>query len=118
MILSRRAILAAPLLAVAAPSPAAFAADAEAAAPIAALNQAILAAMRAGKATPFPQRYAALAPAVDRAFDFPGVLAASVGPRFATLPPPSRQPSSTSSASSPSPATPPTSTASTANASR
>lgn len=66
---------------------AARAAPPEAAAPIAALNQALLAAMRAGEATPFAQRYAALAPVVQRAFDLPGVLQSSVGPRWAGLPP-------------------------------
>ena len=83
--ISRRLLLAAPLLAASLP---ARAADPEAAAPIAALNQAVLAAMRAGKATPFVQRFNSLAPAVDRAFDLPGVLAASVGPRLASLPAP------------------------------
>ena len=68
-------------------APAALAADPAAAAPIEALNQAILATMRAGTRTPFAQRFAAFAPVVDRAFDLPGVLAASVGPRFASLPP-------------------------------
>jgi phospholipid transport system substrate-binding protein len=77
------ALLAAPVLTLAGP---AQAADAEAAAPIQGLVQAILASMRAGKATPFLQRYNALAPAVDRAFDLPAVLSASVGPRLATLP--------------------------------
>ena len=84
-----------PLLAAALAAPLAFpalrhaaAADPAAAAPIDALNKAILAAMRAGKATPFPQRFAALAPTVENAFDIPAVLAASVGPRFAALPPP------------------------------
>lgn len=84
MRLSRRAMLAT--------AAAAFAtlpahADPAAAAPIEALNQAILAAMKAGQATPFTQRFNAFAPVVDRAFDLPGVLAASVGPRFAALPP-------------------------------
>ena len=88
MNISRRVLLAAPLLALptAAVPVDARAADAEAAAPIQALVQAILAAMRAGKATPFMQRYNLLAPAVDRAFDLQAVLAASVGPRLATLP--------------------------------
>lgn len=62
------------------------AADPAAAAPIDALNQAVMAAMKAGKATPFAQRFNNLASAVDRAFDLPGILQASVGPRFATLP--------------------------------
>ena len=66
---------------------AAHAADPAAAAPIQALNQAIMASMRAGKASPFPQRFNILAPAVDNAFDLAAVLSASVGPRLATLPP-------------------------------
>lgn len=66
---------------------AARAAPAEAAAPITALNQALLTAMRAGQATPFAQRYATLAPVVQRAFDLPGVLQATIGPRWAGLPP-------------------------------
>ncbi len=65
----------------------AFAADADAAAPITALNRGLIAGMRAGKATPFPQRYGALAPLVEEAFDIPGILQASVGPRWAALPP-------------------------------
>lgn len=86
MRLSRRAALAG-MAGLAAMPVAAQAADPAAAAPIQALNQAILAAMRAGQATPFRQRFDAFAPVVDRAFDLPGVLAASVGPRYASLPP-------------------------------
>ena len=66
---------------------AALAADPDAAAPITALNRGLLAGMRAGKATPFPQRFATLAPLVEGAFDIPGILQASVGPRWAALPP-------------------------------
>ncbi len=65
----------------------AVAADAEAASPIAALNRGLLAGMHAGKATPFPQRFATLAPLVEGAFDVSGILQASVGPRWAALPP-------------------------------
>ena len=65
----------------------ALAADADAAAPINALNRGLIAGMRAGKATPFPQRYNTLAPLVEGAFDIPGILQASVGPRWAALPP-------------------------------
>ncbi|GAC1342040.1 MAG: hypothetical protein NVSMB18_15320 [Acetobacteraceae bacterium] len=65
---------------------AARAADPEAAAPIQALTQALLATMRAGKSVPFPQRYAALAPVVERAFDLPAILQVSVGPRWASIP--------------------------------
>ena len=63
------------------------AADAEAAAPIAALNQALMASMKAGTTAPFPQRYARLLPVVDRAFDIPATLQAAVGPRWSGLPP-------------------------------
>lgn len=66
---------------------AARAADPDAAAPIAALNAGLTQAMRSGTATPFPQRFAALAPVVDRAFDMGAVLQAVVGPRWAGLPP-------------------------------
>lgn len=62
------------------------AADPDASSPIAALNAGLIAAMRSGKATPFPQRYAALLPVVDRAFDLGAVLQAVVGPRWAGLP--------------------------------
>lgn len=65
----------------------AVAADTEATSPIAALNRGLLAGMHAGKATPFPQRFATLAPLVEGAFDVPGILQASVGPRWAALPP-------------------------------
>ncbi len=90
--ISRRAALLgllAPAVALAADlAPAvAFAADADAVAPIAALNQALLAAMRAGRATPFTTRYAALTPAVERAFDLPAILRASVGLRWNSLSP-------------------------------
>ncbi len=54
-------------------------------APIAQLDTALLAAMRMGTGTPFAQRYQAIAPAVENAFDLPGVLAASVGLGWASL---------------------------------
>jgi len=63
------------------------AADADAVAPIAALNRGLIAGMRAGKSTPFSQRYATLAPLVEATFDLPGILQASVGPRWSALPP-------------------------------
>ncbi len=65
----------------------AIAADAEATAPISALNRGLIAGMRAGKATPFAKRFATLAPLVEGAFDIPGILQASVGPRWSALPP-------------------------------
>ena len=54
-------------------------------APIAALDQALLAAARAGK-QPFTERFNALAPAVERALDLPAILQTSVGPRWAEMP--------------------------------
>ncbi len=84
MMLPRRMLLwAAPLALLSVP---AGAADPSAAAPIEALNQALLAAMKQGKGSPFVQRYNALVPAVDRAFDLTAVLQASIGPRFGSLP--------------------------------
>ena len=58
---------------------------ADAAEPIAALNQALLTVMKAGSATPFPRRYEMLAPTVERVFDLPSILRTSVGPRWAAL---------------------------------
>jgi phospholipid transport system substrate-binding protein len=84
--LTRRAALLALLIPVAA-----RAADQAAVAPIQALNQALLNAMRAGRSTPFAQRYAALAPAVERAFDLPAILRSSVGLRWNSLQPAEQQ---------------------------
>ena len=87
----RRSVLGFTALAVAAPllvrGAFAAAAPADAVATIQRLNDALLAAMKAGKRTDFQTRYAAMAPAVDQAFDLPAVLAVSVGPRWASLPP-------------------------------
>ncbi len=63
------------------------AAESPVSAPIAALNTGLIAAMHAGKKTPFAQRYASLAPIVKQTFDLPAVLQASVGPRWTSLPP-------------------------------
>ncbi len=54
-------------------------------APIAALDQALLAAAHNGR-QPFTERFNALAPVVERAFDLPAILQTSVGPRWAELP--------------------------------
>ncbi len=93
MRLARRALLLslplAPPLALLAPTrphAQAPAASDSPAAPIAALNAALLAGMQAGRATPFATRAARLRPVVVRAFDLAAILAASVGPRFATFP--------------------------------
>ena len=92
MKLGRRALaLGIVTVAAVAPREDAAAADADAVAPIQALNQGLAAAMRAGKQTPFAQRYASLAPMIERAFDLTAILKASVGLRWASLPPADQQ---------------------------
>ena len=59
---------------------------ADPAAPIKALDDALMTAMKTGQA-PFTSRYQALAPAVDHAFDLPQVLKTVVGLRWSTIPP-------------------------------
>jgi phospholipid transport system substrate-binding protein len=66
-------------------------ADPQAAAPIEALNQSLLDVMHAGQATPFAQRYAALAPVVERTFDLDSILETSVGPRWQSYSPTQQQ---------------------------
>jgi phospholipid transport system substrate-binding protein len=51
-------------------------------APVQALNDGLVAAMRAGKSASFRQRFDSLAPTIDRAFDLAGILRASVGLRW------------------------------------
>jgi phospholipid transport system substrate-binding protein len=60
--------------------------DASATAPVEQLNNALLAAMKAGGSTPFDDRYRALAPVIERVFDLDAVLAASIGLSWPTLP--------------------------------
>lgn len=84
--IARRALVVAPLL-LAAP---AFA-QGDPSAPIARLDAALLGAMRMGTATPFAQRYQAIAPAVEAAFDLPAILAASVGLGWQNLTPQQKQ---------------------------
>lgn len=91
MTLSRRAALAATVALLALPAGHARAADPQAAAPIQALDQGLIAAMKAGKQTPFTQRYAALAPVIERAFDLPTILQSSVGLRWSALAPADQQ---------------------------
>ena len=50
-------------------------------------NAALLATMKTGGHTNFNQRFHALAPAVDQAFDLPSVLSVSVGLGWASLSP-------------------------------
>jgi len=56
-------------------------------APIEQLQATLLGIMKAGKSTPFRQRFDALAPVIDRTFDLDSILRISVGPRWAELPP-------------------------------
>jgi phospholipid transport system substrate-binding protein len=55
-------------------------------APIKELCDALLRIMKAGSATPFAQRFATLAPVVDRVFNLPAILQVSVGPVWSSLP--------------------------------
>lgn len=66
---------------------AAVAANAAPAAPIEQLDAALLSAMKADSGTPFAERYRALAPVVEQVFSLDAVLARSVGPSWAALPP-------------------------------
>jgi len=86
MQLTRRAALLAALAPLAA-----HAADPDVQAPIQALLQALTQVAAAVRATPFAQRFNTLAPAVERSFDLPAILQLSVGPRWASLPPPEQQ---------------------------
>jgi phospholipid transport system substrate-binding protein len=54
--------------------------------PIATLNAGLIQAEKTGK-SPFQQRYMALAPAIDQAFDLPQILHAIVGLRWAQISP-------------------------------
>jgi len=60
--------------------------DAAPNAPVQQLDDALLAAMKAGGNTSFAQRYGALAPVVEQVFNLDAALAASVGLSWATLP--------------------------------
>jgi phospholipid transport system substrate-binding protein len=55
--------------------------------PLTALYAGLEAAMRAGPKTPFVQRFDALAPVIDRAFDLATVLKVSVGLRWDSMDP-------------------------------
>ena len=67
------------------------AAVAEAAAPINALDQALIQAMQSGKSVPFTQRYNTLKPVIMQAFDLDAILQTSVGPRWASFTPAQQQ---------------------------
>jgi phospholipid transport system substrate-binding protein len=61
-------------------------AQTSATAPVEQLDNALLAAMKAGESVPFDDRYRALAPVITRVFDLNAVLADSIGLSWATLP--------------------------------
>lgn len=83
-------ILRSPLLALAASlflTPAAFAADSAASAPITALDGALISSMKAAASgQSFQARYQALAPVVEQSYDLPEVTKNSVGFLWSTLP--------------------------------
>jgi phospholipid transport system substrate-binding protein len=60
-------------------------ADPAAVTPIRELCDSLIGIMRAGKSTPFQQRYAMLAPVVERTFDLPAILQVSVGPNWSSM---------------------------------
>jgi phospholipid transport system substrate-binding protein len=89
--IGRRGMLALAIAGVSLPALLAQAVNAEnaesaaAIAPIQRLNEALLANMKAGKQVPFAQRFAALAPVIENAFDLDAILAASVGLRWQSM---------------------------------
>src|ERR1700730_3695578 len=62
-------------------------ADSPAVAPIRQLCDALLRIMHAGSGTPFPQRFAMVAPVIDQVFGLQTILQVSVGPTWSRLPP-------------------------------
>lgn len=64
---------------------AAHAAASEVTAPVEKLYSALLGIMKQGRATPFAQRFDAVAPVIDQVFDLPGILQVSVGLRWAGM---------------------------------
>jgi phospholipid transport system substrate-binding protein len=89
MAVSRRVLLAAVCSAAILPRVAraqATAGSGGAAAPIVALNAALIAVMKAGDSTPFLQRYQMLAPVVDQVFDLQRIIQVSVGSYWPSLP--------------------------------
>ena len=61
-------------------------ADNTAVAPIHQLTDGLVRVMKAGRATPFSQRFDMLAPVIDQTFDLTTILKASVGSAWDTLP--------------------------------
>jgi phospholipid transport system substrate-binding protein len=56
-------------------------------APINALDEGLMAVMKAGKPAPFTQRFQILAPVIDGAFDLSEILQRSVGPTWSEIAP-------------------------------
>ncbi len=80
MLPDRRLLLSAALAALFAPAAASAAADfAAVSAPVAALDEGLIAVMKAGDATPFARRFAMLEPVVMKVFDLPRIVAITVG---------------------------------------
>lgn len=70
-------------------SPAALAADPDFAAvtaPVTALDNGLVSVMKAGKKTPFPERYRMLEPVIVASFDLPRVLQVVVGFGWSSIP--------------------------------
>jgi phospholipid transport system substrate-binding protein len=87
----RRRIVLTSLLASALPLLPARADDTALDQPLDNLYVGLQAAMKAGRQTPFAQRFDALAPAVDGAFDLMTILKVSVGLRWDSMPPAQQQ---------------------------
>jgi phospholipid transport system substrate-binding protein len=64
-----------------------FGDEAAAVAPIQQLVDGLLAVMKAGMGTPFPQRFEMLRPVIERTFDLTAILQESVGALWGSLPP-------------------------------
>ncbi|MGH7155496.1 MAG: ABC transporter substrate-binding protein, partial [Acetobacteraceae bacterium] len=60
-------------------------------APIQQFYQALLAIMKAGRTTPFTQRFATLAPVLEKSFDLPAILRAAVGLGWSSFQPAQQQ---------------------------
>jgi phospholipid transport system substrate-binding protein len=84
--LRRRVLAHLALVCLAATSLPAQAADSAVIAPVQQLYDALLVAMKAGSAESFSQRSDKLAPTIDAVFDLPGILQASVGPSWDSMP--------------------------------
>jgi phospholipid transport system substrate-binding protein len=86
--IGRRCCMQAALMGMAlAAAPRAVKADPAAVAPVKELCDALLGIMHAGGSAPFAQRFATLAPTIDRVFDLPTILQVSVGPNWSSVPP-------------------------------